>query len=175
MAGIWDPNGQLSADQLNEHLADRARRNRGINSSRFWDSFRCMEELLAAQEGRNEEVQQQQQQREQREEQRDQRRAEQIAAAKLLLEELITFIAADNGRWRFKAREGRDGAKITKAHLESPFIATGLRVPESRMELLLPLAQALMKWNAEHLRFESQVLWNEELRAWGFFAAAPPP
>ncbi len=79
-----------------------------------------MEELLTVQKDSNQEVNQQQQQREQREEQQDQRRAEQMQAAKALLDELMTLIADYNGRWRFKSREGRTGARITKQHLKSP-------------------------------------------------------
>ncbi len=99
VGGVRDSNGKASAAQLNENLDRWLGSNRGINSSRFGDSFRGMEELYAGQEDRNEEVNQQQQQCNQRGKQHNQRRAEQIQAAKGLVDELITFVMEDHCRW----------------------------------------------------------------------------
>ncbi len=76
MAGVRDPNGQVTAEQLNESV-DCSLHNRGVNSSGFWDSFHGAD---------NEEVSQQQQQHKQPKEQLEQRRAEQINIAKQQLE-----------------------------------------------------------------------------------------
>ena len=80
----------------------------------------------------------------------------------------------DGGRWRFKAREGKTGAKLTKDHLESVFICTGQKVPASRINDLLPLAQQACGWNAETLKVEVRLMWNEEKAAWGFFKHSAP-
>jgi hypothetical protein len=50
VVGVRDPNGQVTAEQLNENV-DRACLNRAwfVNSSCFWDSFRAMEDLHTAQ------------------------------------------------------------------------------------------------------------------------------
>ncbi len=80
----------------------------------------------------------------------------------------------NGGRWRFKIREGRTGAKITKDHLEAVFIVAGHKVPETRMDDLLPLAQAAACWNSSTLAFEASILWNAEKNTWGFFRDVPP-
>ncbi len=50
--GLRDANGQVSSEQLNQHIDRSLQHCRGINSSGFWNSFRAMEDLLAAQEER---------------------------------------------------------------------------------------------------------------------------
>ncbi len=44
------------------------------------------------------------------------------------------------------------------------------RVPVSKMDQLLPVAQAALLWNANTLRWELQLMWNEDCdkQAWGF-------
>jgi hypothetical protein len=168
VAGVRNADGQnVSAEQLNEGITRG--RGRGINSSQFWGSFRGMEELHAAQGERQAEMDQNQAERQQRTEQRDARKAEAIQNAKGLLDELFTFIIEDGGRWRFKSKEARTGAKITKAHLEAVFIATGQKIPESRLDLLLPAAQEVTKWDSDSFRFRSRLLWNDDRKTWWFF------
>ena len=67
------------------------------------------------------------------------------------------------------SREGRTGARITKEHLESVFIATGQKVPGAKLDDLLPLAQEAIRWDCNALQFTAQMMWNEERQAWGFF------
>ena len=128
-----------------------------------------MEELHGAQQQRQEGINKDQQEKQEQCEEREKRSAEKIQQAKTVVEELFWFIIEDGGRWRFKAKEGRTGAKITRDHLESVFVATGQRVPEGRMESLLQAAQELTRWDEEALVFRSRLLWNDDRKSWWFF------
>ncbi len=88
--------------------------------------------------------------------------------------DLFQAVIADNGRWWFKAREGRTGTLLTKDHLELVFLVMGQKVPVSKMDDLLPLAQAVTHWNADTLQIEAPLLWNHNKQAWGLFPNTAP-
>ncbi len=74
-----------------------------------------------------------------------------------------------------KSKEGRTGARLTKDHLESVFIATGTKVPATCMDELLPLEQEHAHWDPVGLSFESELMWNAEKQAWGWFHRQAAP
>ncbi len=119
---------------------------------------------------------QQQAQRQERADTSTQKRTEAVQLSKGLLDELFTLVEQDQGRWRLKSKEGKTGARLTKEHLESVFIATGAKVPAGRIDVLLPCAQQHAHWDPVGLRFTAELMWNDDRQAWGFFrrqAAAP--
>ncbi len=122
-----------------------------MHSTDFWDKPCGMEELLAAQEECSALDAAQQSERQDRQQSLDQKSTEAIQKEKTLFEDLVVEVINDNGRWCFTSREGRTGAKLTRDHLEAVFIATAQKVPASKLDNLLPLAQAACHWNAEPL------------------------
>mmetsp|Transcript_44828 Transcript_44828/g.89988 ORF Transcript_44828/g.89988 Transcript_44828/m.89988 type:complete len:138 (-) Transcript_44828:271-684(-) len=133
-----------------------------------------MEDLREAQRERNAERAASQEARQAWQDASAQKVQEAMDKAKGVLMDLFAFVSEDQGRWRFKSREGRSGAKLTKDHLESVFIATGQKVPASKMDDLLPLAQAAAHWNPNTLCFEARLMWSEEKQEWGFFLDQAP-
>ena len=83
------------------------------------------------------------------------KRAEAIAKSKGAVDELISAVMSDGGRWRFKNREGRTGAKLTKDHLESVFIVAGNKVPTTRIDDLLLLVDELFTHHEDIRRAEA--------------------
>ncbi len=64
--------------------------------------------------------------------------------------------------------------RLTKDHLEFIFIATGQKVPATKMDELLQLAQSAMHWNPASPMFNARFMWNAEHNMWGFYLESAP-
>ena len=170
IAGIRNEDGDVDVGELNEQIDGmRQSRHGGRHSTAYWNSFRGMEELLEDRERDELERIAAEQEREERQQERQGSALQTRQQAKVMVDELVQFVIADGGRWRFKHREGRTGAQLKRDHLDAVFIAVGKRPPPGRMEDNVESAQEIMKFDKQTLQFNAVMIWDESKAAWGFF------